>query len=84
MRTTSLEPSPAPNLGTDLDPDLKPKNLCAGSLGTKAGSLLDYLDGTASPAGRRLLRAWLCRPLYRWGSGICLHAATTMAPLLHP
>eukprot|EP00887_Chlorella_sp_A99_P008065 scaffold12.g8065.t1 len=37
----------------------------ANSEGGARGSLLAALDGTASPAGRRLLRCLLCAPLYR-------------------
>lgn len=34
-----------------------------GSSGGTTGSLLGALDRCVTPAGRRLLRSWLCRPL---------------------
>jgi hypothetical protein len=37
--------------------------LCAGPLGSKAGSLLEVADFTRSRAGARLLRQWLAQPL---------------------
>lgn len=39
--------------------------LLQGSLGAHDGSLLQFLDHTASSAGRRRLRQWLVRPLTR-------------------
>jgi hypothetical protein len=39
--------------------------LLEGSLGGPQGSLLAFLDRAVSPAGRRKLRAWVSRPLFR-------------------
>lgn len=47
-----------------LDPQtVRTLELFEGSSGTREGGLLDLLDATQTPMGRRLLRQWLGRPL---------------------
>ncbi len=47
-----------------LDPQtVRTLELFEGSSGTREGGLLDLLDTTQTPMGRRLLRQWLGRPL---------------------
>ena len=40
--------------------------LLEGSLGSRDGSLLSFLDHTATPAGKHLLQRWITHPLMRY------------------
>ena len=42
-----------------------PHQVLENSEGTEAGTLLAAINNCVTPAGRRRLRQWLCRPLYR-------------------
>ena len=63
LQIISPEVQTATHMNID-GPSMENLELVQGPEGTVHGSLLEVLDHCVSHGGKRLLRTWLCRPLY--------------------